>query len=223
MKHINSIMNEYIEELKQKDKKTLSTGFYDLDYKMVGLKKGELIVIASRPTMGKTSLAFNIATNIAIKENVTVAIFSLEVSKEQCVKRLYNSELSLIRNMNKNEKSKDIDMNTIEKVAKSLAEAKMFIDDTPSLKVQEIEDKCIKLKKTEGLELVVIDYLQLIQNDECEEDICRELKKLAQTLDISIIVTSQLSKKPMTSDISDKILEIADVLLFIHKYEKHDI
>lgn len=223
MEHINGIMNEYIEELKQKDKKVLLAGFGDLDYKIRGLTKGELIVIASRPTMGKTSLAFNIATNIAIKENVTVAIFSLEMSKEQCVKRLYTSELSLIRNMNKNEKSKDIDINTIEKVAKSLAEAKMFIDDTASLKVQEIEDKCIKLKKIEGLELVVIDYLQLIQNDECEDDICSELKKLAQMLDISIIVTSQLSKKTMTSDISDKILEIADVLLFIHKYEKHDI
>lgn len=229
MEHINNIMNEYIEESKQKDKKILSTGFGDLDYKINGLKRGELIVIASRPAIGKTSLAFNIATNVAIKENITVAIFSLEMSKEQCVKRLHTSELSLIRNMNKNDKSKDIDMNTIEKVAKRLSETKLFIDDIPSLKVQEIEDKCIKLKKTEGLELVVIDYLQLIQNDEYEDNICSELKKMAQRLDITIIITSQLSRKPrdrfeagndpmpIISDISDNISRIADLLLFIHR------
>lgn len=229
MEHINNIMNEYIEELKQKDKKILSTGFGDLDYKIKGLKRGELIVIASRPAIGKTSLAFNIATNVAIKENITVAIFSLEMSKEQCVKRLHTSELSLIRNMNKNDKSKDIDMNTIEKVAKRLSETKLFIDDIPSLKVQEIEDKCIKLKKTEGLELVVIDYLQLIQNDEYEDNICSELKKMAQRLDITIIITSQLSRKPrdrfeagndpmpIISDISNNISRIADLLLFIHR------
>ena len=205
----------------------MKTGFDDLDDNIGELRKGELIVVASRPLMGKTSLVFNIATNIAIRKNATVAIFSLEMSKEQCVKRLNNAELSLMRNMSKNNKTKDMD--AIEKVARRLSEAKVFIDDTPSLTVREIEDKCIKLKENEGLELLVIDYLQLIQNDEYDDNICIELKKIAQKLDITIIVTSQLSRMPMErfeadndptpmiSDISSNVSRIADVLLFIHR------
>lgn len=205
----------------------MKTGFDVLDDNIGELRKGELIVVASRPLMGKTSLVFNIATNIAIRKNATVAIFSLEMSKEQCVKRLNNAELSLMKNMSKNNKTKDMD--AIEKVARRLSEAKVFIDDTPSLTVREIEDKCIKLKENEGLELLVIDYLQLIQNDEYDDNICIELKKIAQKLDITIIVTSQLSRMPMErfetdndptpmiSDISSNISRIADVLLFIHR------
>lgn len=229
MEHINRSMNEYIEELKQKDKKVLSTGFEYIDNSIKGLNAGELIVIASRPQMGKTTLLLNIAKNVVMNEQVSVAIFSLEMSKQRFIESLNISDSSIIRNIDIDSKTSNEDLEDIEKLADRFSEVKIFIDDTPSLKVQEIEDKCIKLKETEGLELVVIDYLQLIQNEECEDDICIELKKMSQRLDVTIIVTSQLSRMPMErfeadndptpviSDISSNISRIADVLLFIHR------
>ena len=158
MEHINSIMNEHIEELKQKDKKVLSTGFCDLDYKIRGLTKGELIVIASRPRMGKTTLLLNIAKNVVMNEQVSVAIFSLEMSKQRCIDCLNISDSSIIRNIDIDNKTSNEDLEYIEKLADRFSEEKIFIDDTPAISLQELEEKCNKLKKNEGLEEIFIDY-----------------------------------------------------------------
>ena len=244
MELINNTLNEYLKEIEQKDnnKKVLSTGFYDLDYAIKGLKEGELIVIASRPAMGKTALEFNIAMNVAIKEKVPVAIFSLEMSKEQCIQRLISaiSAKSLV-DINKigNNTLKEDDVEKIKSAIKDLSETEIYIDDRIPLSIEEIREECIKLKNEKDIKLIVIDYLHLISTDKITETreqklshICLELKKLAQELNIPIIVTSPLAlekrkedKRPIINDLNTvgiSKLE-ADVLIFLHRDDYYNI
>lgn len=229
MESINKTLNKYLDELKKENNNTgISTGFSDLDYAIKGLDKSKLIVIASRPAMGKSNLLLNIASNVAVDEKIPVAVFNLELSKEQCIERMIAQKslvnISNIKTNNINAK----ELNKVKTAVKELSEAQIYIYDTPNLSMEEIREKCIKLKNEKDIRLIVIDYLQLIQNSK-DENICVSLKTLAQELNVSIIITSQLSRKPkerfekgedprpILSDINTSILNESDVLIFLHR------
>lgn len=224
-----------LEEMLQNDGKTtgVQTGFDDLDNQLNGLKPSELVIIAARPAMGKTSFVLNIATNAALRYNVPVAVFSLEMSKEQLADRILCSE-ALIKSdkLQKAEIDGD-DMRKLVMTINNLSKAPIYIDDTAGITVSEIKGKCKKLKMKNQLGLVVIDYLQLIQGNtrdgrqnEVGEN-SRLLKILAKELDVPVIALSQLSRasekrenrKPMLSDLRDSgsIEQDADMVMFLYR------
>lgn len=210
----------------------IKTGFIDLDYKIKGLHKSSLVVIGSRPAMGKTTLALNIATNVAVRSNVPVVIFSLEMSKERMSNIILFSEalVSIDKigtgKLDKNERTR------LAKAEETISKAKIYIDDTPAISINEIKEKCVKFKKEKNIGLIVIDYWQLIQgNTNCNNweqknaDISLSLKKLAQELDISIIVTSELTraieerenKKPVLSDMRSAVVQNSDIVMYLYR------
>lgn len=216
----------------------LSTGFRDLDYRTAGLQPSDLILIAARPSMGKTAFALNIAEYVAMINHVPTAIFSLEMSKVQLAKRLVS--------MNSKVDSQRIRTGTLEddewaKITESsiiLGESSLFIDDTGSISINELRSKCRKLKIENGLGLIIIDYLQLmsgnsgvknISRQQEISDISRSLKSLARELDCPVIALSQLSRKveeredkrPILSDLreSGAIEQDADVVMFLYRDE----
>ena len=218
----------------------IPTGFIDLDRRTTGLHGSELIILAARPAMGKTAFALNIATNVALKANVPVAVFSLEMSKEQLVNRILSSESMVDSNKIRTGKLDDSDWAKIAETLGPLSEANMYIDDTAGISVMEIRAKCRKLKLEKGLGLVVIDYLQLVQgsgkrNSSREQEISeisRSLKILAKELDVPVIALSQLSrsaekrddKRPMLSDLreSGAIEQDADIVMFLYRDGYYD-
>ena len=174
----------------------LPTGFADLDYKTAGLHGSELILVAARPAMGKTAFALNIATNAAVKAKTPVAIFSLEMSKEQLVSRILSSEAMIDSNKIKTGKMEEEDWVKLAEGLQPLSESEIYIDDTPGISITEIRAKCRKLKLEKDIGLVVIDYLQLIsgsgskKNGSREQEISeisRSLKILAKELDVPVI------------------------------------
>ncbi len=211
------------------------TGFSDLDYRTAGLHGSELILIAARPAMGKSAFALNIATNVALKSNIPVAIFSLEMSKEQMVNRILCSEAMVDSNKVKTGKLEDEDWSKLAEAIGPLSETGIYIDDTPGISVMEIRAKCRKLKLEKDIGLVVIDYLQLIQgngkrsfNREQEiSEISRSLKILSKELNVPVIALSQLSRaveqrpdhRPMLSDLreSGAIEQDADIVMFLYR------
>ena len=213
----------------------ISTGFYDLDKKTTGLHGSELIVLAARPGMGKTALALNIATHVAIKENLPVAIFSLEMPKEQLANRILSSEAMVDSNKIRTGKLEDSDWAKIAESLGTLSDANIYIDNTVDISSMEIRARCRKLKLEKGLGLVVVDYLQLIQGNgrrngsrENEiSEISRSLKLLARELNVPVIALSQLSrgaekredKRPMLSDLreSGAIEQDADIVMFLYR------
>lgn len=215
----------------------LPTGFADLDYKTAGLHGSELILVAARPAMGKTAFALNIATNVAVKANTPVAIFSLEMSKEQLVSRILSSEAMIDSNKIKTGKMEEEDWVKLAEGLQPLSEAEIYIDDTPGISITEIRAKCRKLKLEKDIGLVVIDYLQLIsgsgskKNGSREQEISeisRSLKILAKELDVPVIALSQLSRapeqrkddhRPMLSDLreSGAIEQDADIVMFLYR------
>lgn len=221
----------------------ISTGFIDLDCAIKGLNDSSLIVIASRPAMGKTTLVFNIATHVAIKENIPVAIFNLEMSKEQCTNRILGS-LAMVENSKLNQgKLDEKELQKVVKISEQLSKAEIYIEDMPSMYVQEIKEKCRELKFEKNIGLVVIDYLQLIKTNKKwttrEEEIAEisfELKKIAKELNIPIIVTSQLPKtpekifcieedyRPTYIDLRDSVslIKDANVLLFLYREDYYN-
>lgn len=220
----------------------ISTGFKDLDYRISGLNNSELILIAARPAMGKSALAINIATNVAVHSNVPVVIFNLEMSKEQVGNRILCSEAMVDSNKVRTGKMDEDDFVKLAQAIGPLSEAPIYIDDTPGVTIMDIRSKCRKLKVEKNIGLIVIDYLQLIQgtgrkgaNREQEiSEISRSLKILAKELDIPVIALSQLSRavekrneyKPMLSDLreSGAIEQDADIVIFIYRedYYKQD-
>ena len=213
----------------------VASGFIDLDNKTAGLHKSELILIAARPAMGKTAFALNIATNAAIHANTPVAVFSLEMSKEQCAKRILCSQAMV--DSQKVTKG-DIDDEEWSKLAVASGELSessgIFIDDTPGITVAEIRAKCRKLKIEKDIGLIVIDYLQLIRGSgkspSREQEIAaisRSLKILAKEIDVPVIALSQLSRspeartdhRPMLQDLreSGSIEQDADIVMFIYR------
>ena len=211
------------------------TQFYDLDDKTAGLHGSELILVAARPAMGKTAFALNIATNAALRANVPVAIFSLEMSKDQLVNRMLCSEAMVDSNKVRTGKLDEEDWTKLSEAIGPLSEAGVYIDDTPGISVMEIRTKCRKLKMEKNIGLVVIDYLQLIsgsnkRNGSREQEISeisRSLKVLAKELNVPVIALSQLSRaveqrddhRPMLSDLreSGAIEQDADIVMFLYR------
>ena len=213
----------------------VSTGFTDLDYKTAGLHNSDLILIAARPAMGKSAFALNIATNAAMHAKVPVAIFNLEMSKNQLVNRILCSEAMVDSNKVRTGKMEEDDWVKLATALGPLSEAPIYIDDTPGITITEIRARCRKLKLEKNIGLVVIDYLQLIQgsgkrnsNREQEiSEISRSLKILAKELDIPVVALSQLSRaaeartdhRPMLSDLreSGAIEQDADIVMFLYR------
>ena len=211
------------------------TGFSDLDYLTAGLHGSDLILVAARPAMGKSAFALNIAANAALKAKVPVAIFNLEMSKEQLVDRIICSEAMVDSNKVRTGKLEEDDWNKLAGVVGPLSEANIFIDDTPGISVMEIRTRCRKLKMEKNIGLIIIDYLQLVQgsnkrNSSREQEIAeisRSLKILAKELNVPVIALSQLSRaveqrvdhRPMLSDLreSGSIEQDADIVMFLYR------
>ena len=212
------------------------TQFYDLDDKTAGLHGSELILVAARPAMGKTAFALNIATNAALRANVPVAIFSLEMSKDQLVNRILCSEAMVDSNKVRTGKLDEEDWGKLAEAIGPLSEAGIYIDDTPGIYIMEIRTKCRKLKLEKNIGLVVIDYLQLIvgsnrrsggSREQEISEISRSLKILAKELNFPVIALSQLSRaveqredhRPMLSDLreSGAIEQDADIVMFLYR------
>ncbi|XOQ17788.1 MAG: replicative DNA helicase [Sporanaerobacter sp.] len=217
----------------------LTTGFLDIDEKLSGLQKSDLILLAARPSMGKTALGLNIALNSAIKGNGHVAIFSLEMSKEQLVQRM----LSSVSHVNLQKIiSGRLDEDEWVKIVQAmgpLSSTNIFIDDTPGISIMEMKAKCRKLKIEKGLDLVVVDYLQLMQSDSPSESrqqeissISRGLKALAKEMECPVLALSQLSRapelrsdhRPILSDLreSGAIEQDADIVMFLYRDEYYN-
>ncbi len=211
------------------------SGFIDLDNMTSGFHGSELIIIAARPAMGKSAFAINIATNAAVKNNVPVVIFNLEMSKEQIGNRILGSEAMVDSNKIRTGQIEDSDWGKLATASGLLSDAPIYIDDTPGIKVMDIRTKCRKLKMEKKIGLIVIDYLQLIQGNSKRggtreqeiSEISRSLKILAKELDVPVIALSQLSrsvesredKRPMLSDLreSGAIEQDADIVMFLYR------
>lgn len=213
----------------------LPTGFTDLDRLLSGLWPQDLIILASRPSMGKTSLALSIALNVA-RKGTPVGFFSLEMSKEQLVQRLLTAEARIDHKRLRTARLDDEDWQKLTEAAVSIAALPLFIDDTPALNVREMRGRAKRLKAERGLGLVIVDYLQLMQSTRRVEnrqqeiaDISRSLKGLAKELGVPVLALSQLSraveqrqeKRPVMSDLreSGSLEQDADVIMFIYREE----
>ena len=213
----------------------IPTGFLDLDYKTAGLHNSDLILVAARPAMGKSAFALNIATNAALRANVPVAIFSLEMAKEQMANRILCSEAMVDSNKVRTGKIDDDDWAKLAAASGELSESGIYIDDTPGISIMEIRAKCRKMKMEKNIGLVVIDYLQLVQGSSKRgasreqeiAEISRSLKILAKEINVPVIALSQLSRapeqrpdhRPMLSDLreSGSIEQDADIVMFLYR------
>ena len=214
----------------------IPTGFIDLDYKLSGLQRSDLILVAARPSMGKTAFVLNIAQHAAFRQNLAVAIFSLEMSKEQLVNRLFSLESHVDAQLLRTGNLKDTDWEKLIEGAGRIGKSKLVIDDTSGISITEMRSKCRKFKMELGLDLIIIDYLQLMSgsggksNESRQQEISeisRSLKGLARELNVPVIALSQLSraveqrtdKRPMLSDLreSGAIEQDADVCMFIYR------
>lgn len=209
----------------------IRTGYHAVDNKIGGLNKSDLILIAARPGMGKTSFALNIAANVAIKSNKRVAIFSLEMSSEQLTSKMLSCEACVENNKLRSGLLESGDWTRLAEAAQFLSRAPIFIDDTAGITIPEIK---AKLRRIKNLDLVIIDYLQLLssgrRNDNRVQEVSemtRNLKLMAKELNIPVIVLSQLSRatesrqghKPMLSDLreSGSIEQDADIVMFLYR------
>jgi len=217
----------------------LPTGFIDLDKLLSGLQKSDLVILASRPSVGKTSLAMDLARQTAIKNRAKVGIFSLEMSKEQLVDRLICAEANVslwkMRTGQLSDREEDDDFGRISYAMGALADSSIYIDDSPNCNVMEIRTKCRRLQSEHGLDLVIIDYLQLMEGRSQRSDnrvqevaeITRSLKGLARELNVPVVALSQLSRaveqtKPAIPKLahlreSGSIEQDADVVMFIYR------
>ena len=221
----------------------IATGFTDLDYDTSGFQPSDLILIAARPSMGKTAFALNIAEYMAFRNNVTAAIFSLEMSKEQLVNRLFAMESHVEGQNLRTGKMSDGDWEALIDSADLIGGSNLIIDDTPGISVQEMRSKCRKYKMEHNLGIIFIDYLQLMsgggtRGSESRQqeisDISRSLKALAREINVPVVALSQLSRaveqrpdhRPMLSDLreSGAIEQDADMVMFIYRddYYNHD-
>jgi len=214
----------------------LSTGFLDLDYSTAGFQPSDLILIAARPSMGKTAFVLNIAEHMAFHDDKCVAIFSLEMSKEQLVNRLLAMESHVDSQHIRTGNMSDMDWENLIESADVVGSSKLIIDDTPGISIQELRSKCRKYKMEHDLQIIMIDYLQLMtggsgRGSESRQqeisDISRSLKALARELNVPVVALSQLSRaveqrpdhRPMLSDLreSGAIEQDADMVMFIYR------
>jgi replicative DNA helicase len=241
LKHVIKESLDLVDALsKRKERVTgVPTGYYDLDDLTAGLQASDLIVIAGRPSMGKTSLALGIAQHAAIHHRKSVGIFSLEMSKAQLVLRMLSSEAHVDSHLLRTGKLEKEDWWRLAEAAGRLEQAPIFIDDTGTLTVQQMRGKARRLKAERGLDLLIVDYLQLVQGRGDAEsrqqeisDISRSLKALAKELNVPVLALSQLSRAvesrkppiPMLADLreSGAIEQDADVVIFIYREEVYD-
>ncbi|ADI00787.1 replicative DNA helicase [Salisediminibacterium selenitireducens] len=218
----------------------IPTGFTELDRVTAGFQRSDLIIVAARPSVGKTAFALNISQNVATKTDENVAIFSLEMGADQLVMRMLCAEGNIDAQRLRTGRLEDDDWQRLTMAMGSLSKAGIYIDDTPGIKVKEIRSKCRKLKQERGLGMIMIDYLQLISGDARSSEgrqqevseISRELKGLARELEVPVIALSQLSrgvesrqdKRPMMSDIreSGSIEQDADIVAFLYRDDYYD-
>ena len=233
------VMNalEKIEKASQQDGNVtgIPTGFIDLDYRTAGLQPSDLVLIAARPSMGKTAFVLNIAQYVAFHENMCTAIFSLEMSKEQLVNRLFSLESRVDAQALRTGNLSDADWAKLVEGAGIIGDSELIIDDTPGISISEMRSKCRKYKLEHDLKLIIIDYLQLMSGSGRSTDsrqqeisaISRSLKALARELNVPVLALSQLSRaveqrpdhRPMLSDLreSGAIEQDADVVMFIYR------
>jgi len=213
----------------------IPSGFTDLDKMTAGFQRNDLIIVAARPSVGKTAFALNIAQNVGVRSKETVAIFSLEMSAAQLVQRMICAESNVDAGRMRTGYLEGDDWEKLTMAIGSLSEAQIYIDDTPGITVADIRAKCRRLKKERGLGMILIDYLQLIQgrgkageNRQQEvSEISRTLKQIARELEVPVIALSQLSrgveqrqdKRPMMSDLreSGSIEQDADIVAFLYR------
>ena len=241
---INQVLTETLSMLEKlyeekSDVTGLTTGFRDLNKKINGLQRSDLLLIAARPAMGKTAFALNLVQNAALKGDASVAVFSLEMSKEQLVQRMVAAQSSVELKKIKTGTLAANDWPRITDGMAVLSGAKIHIDDTPGIKISELRSKCRKLKIEKGLDLVLIDYLQLMEGEGHNESrqqeiakISRSLKILAKELDCPVVALSQLSRapeqradhRPMLSDLreSGSIEQDADLVMFLYRDEYYN-
>lgn len=212
----------------------IATGFIDLDYRTAGMQPSDLVLIAARPSMGKTAFVLNIAQHVAFKLDQTVAIFSLEMSKEQLVNRLFSLESKVDAQKLRTGNLSDGDWEKLIETAGVIGKSNLIIDDTPGISIADMRSKCRKYKLEHDLKMIIIDYLQLMsgsgRGDSRQQeisDISRSLKSLARELGVPVLALSQLSRaveqrpdhRPMLSDLreSGAIEQDADVVMFIYR------
>ena len=219
----------------------LPTGFTELDHLTAGLQKSDLILVAARPSMGKTAFTLNIAAHVVLRAKEPVAFFSLEMSKEQLVQRLLCSEGRIDSQRLRVGELEEKEWGDLIDTANRLSAAPLYIDDTPSITVMELRSKARRLKAEHGLSLIVIDYLQLMQGRASKSgdnrqqeisEISRSLKALARELNVPVIALSQLSrsvesrqiKRPMLSDLreSGSLEQDADIVMFLYREDYYD-
>ncbi|TFE25387.1 replicative DNA helicase [Cohnella luojiensis] len=218
----------------------IPSGFIDLDKMTNGFQRSDLIIVAARPSVGKTAFALNVAQNVAVRASETVAIFSLEMSAPQLVQRIICAESNVDATRMRTGHLEGDDWEKLSMAIGSLSEAQIYIDDTPGITVSDIRAKCRRLKKEKGLGMILIDYLQLIQgrgkageNRQQEvSEISRTLKQIARELEVPVIALSQLSrgveqrqdKRPMMSDLreSGSIEQDADIVAFLYRDDYYD-
>lgn len=236
---IKQVVIEAIESIEKASKTNgkvtgIPTGFYDLDYKTAGFHPSDLILVAARPAMGKTAFVLNIAEHVTLRENISTAIFSLEMSKEQLVKRILSMNSKVDSQAMRTGELQDEDWLKLVESGKKIGSSGLIIDDTPGISISELRSKCRKYKLEHNLGMVIIDYLQLMsgskrtQSREQEiSEISRSLKALAREIQVPVIALSQLSraveqrpdKRPMLSDLreSGAIEQDADMVMFIYR------
>jgi replicative DNA helicase len=215
------------------------TGFRDLDSILGGLQRSDLVILAARPTAGKTSLALTIAYNAGVQQGIPVGLFSLEMSREQLVQRLLAIDTGLDSQRLRRGMLNDEEFQRVSESMGGLAEAPIFLDDTPSTPINEMRSKARRLQAEQAVELIIVDYLQLIQGRRTENrvqeisEISRSLKGLARELDVPVLALSQLSRAvehrsphiPVLADLRDSgsIEQDADVVMFIYREEMYDV
>ena len=236
---IRQVVMNALEKIEKASKQTgtvtgIPTGFIDLDYRTAGLQPSDLILVAARPSMGKTAFVLNIAQYVAFHEGKSCAIFSLEMSKEQLVNRLFSLESRVDAQALRTGNLSDADWEKLVEGAGIIGDSKLIIDDTPGISINELRSKCRKYKLEHGLDIIIIDYLQLMTGSGRTEsrqqeisDISRSLKALARELSVPVVALSQLSRaveqrpdhRPMMSDLreSGAIEQDADVVMFIYR------
>ncbi|GFI28763.1 MAG: replicative DNA helicase [Lachnospiraceae bacterium] len=236
---IKQVVIQALEKIEQASKTKgnvtgIATGFVDLDYRTSGLQPSDLVLVAARPSMGKTAFVLNIAQYVAFHSDLCTAIFSLEMSKEQLVNRLFSLESRVDAQLLRSGNLADSDWEKLIEGAGTIGRSKLIIDDTPGISISELRSKCRKYKLEHDLKLIIIDYLQLMsgsgRSDSRQQeisDISRSLKGLARELNVPVIALSQLSRqveqrpdhRPMLSDLreSGAIEQDADVVMFIYR------
>ena len=246
---IQDALNTYFEEAGktpyEKDMQSLRTGFNAIDNALGGLQRSELVILAARTSIGKTSLALNIARNAAINQKACVAIFSLEMSRREIIQRMLSSEANIESQHFRKGRFSDLEEKLLHRdIIPRLADTSIYIDDTPNMRISEIRSKAKRLHLKRNVDMVILDYIQLVRGDSRNDnrvqeitEITQSLKALAREIDAPVLALSQLSRniehrqegkrlkqqvKPQLSDLRDSgsIEQDADVVMFIHRWDK---